>query len=279
MIISDYLTKKLIKDNIYIYQMGKVGSTTIETSLKAIGVDSVHKHTFYRLPHINEVFKNYNTTKLVIKKRNRNFLKTIKKIIYNHLVMKKFSSKNLNSKIISIVREPISRNSSMYFQDFYIPYFEYALLNKTRNNITASIDLFINDFFKRFNHEHGINWFDKEFLRATKINVYEYPFDADLGYCIINKNGLSILILQMEKMNALEKVIGEFVGAENFKLINDNNGTNKWYGPVYKDFKYKVCFSEEYIDSLYNSKYMKHFYSDKEIKQFRTKYLDWKNKQ
>lgn len=268
----EHLANRVANNRLFVYQMGKVGSTSIETSLKVLNIDSIHRHTYRRITAMTELHQKYDTLRLARKNRHNSIHKRIKKVIFNYLMVKHFRSKKNISKVITLVREPIARNISMYFQNFYIPCLEIAVRGSSRTTDNTSINAFIEDFFNKYNHYYGIKWFDNEFLKVTGVDIYDYPFDKEKGYCVINDKGVSVLIMQMEKMNDLEKVMGEFVGNDEFKLINDNTSDEKWYSCVYKKFKETIEIPENYIDNIYNTKFMKHFYSDDDISSFRNKY-------
>src|SRR4051812_8379469 len=121
--IKYYLTGNLI----LIYQMGKVGSTCIEKSLMTQKFQTAHYHSFFSpLPYI--MFKNFYSIKYYVSFWNR-LIYRIKMTILLYLI-----KRNKNVKIISLIREPISRNLSMFFQDAHIPAFELSMQNDNRIN-------------------------------------------------------------------------------------------------------------------------------------------------
>ncbi len=100
------------------------------------------------------------------------------------------------------------------------------------------------------------------------MNIYEYSFDKEKGYSIYHEGNLNIMVYQLEKMSFLEKEIGDFLQLKEFKLIKANDSDNKWYMNTYEKAKKELRLTKKYFDRCYNSKYMKHFYSDDDIKEF-----------
>ncbi len=254
-----------IQNNILIYQMGKVGSVTLCKSIEKLNISYETYHTIHKHIKFNN-FKKYKALNIVHKnspylKFSRNFKNSIKIKLFKRAE---------KAKIITIVREPISRNIAFYFEDFYIPLLEKNLFGDFWV-LDESLNYFISDFKDNFNHTVGINWFDEELKRHIGVDVYDYEFDKKQGYTVIEKDKLNIMVIQLEKLNSLEKEIGEFIGNKDFVLENANVSGNKWYKPVYKEFKENIEFSKKYVDDLYNSKFMKHFYSDEDIEKFRNK--------
>lgn len=252
---------------IIIYQMGKVGSTSLQKSLELLNIECIHLHSIYKQIR-NSLIKNSQ-------KALRCF-EIMEDIKYRCRWYKKLflRRKNKNLKIISMVREPIARNISFYFQN--LPYFLLSLdidkKHDTRLVEHTNIDALISIFFEEFNHDHGVNWFDEELRKAFGLDIYNYPFDKKKGYTTFKHKNIDVMVLQMEKMNQLQKEIGNFLSIDDFKLINENESSKKWYSCVYKQFNEEIEFSIDYIDSLYNSKFMRHFYSNGDIERFRAKY-------
>jgi hypothetical protein len=65
----------------------------------------------------------------------------------------------------------------------------------------------------------------------------------------------------------------EFLNIERVNLIGSNIGSEKDYATLYSRFKNDIQFPESYINKMYQSKYVQHFYSDLEIEELRSKWL------
>lgn len=177
--------------------------------------------------------------------------------------MEKFAQTNC-VKIITSVRDPIARQIAGLWQN--LPetwrYGENADFNK------------IQDYFLS---EEAINqqfrWFHLEMEEVFGIDVYKYPFDKELGYTIIKKGNIEVLLFTLEKLDGLENVIGDFLGVKNFRLERDNEGKNKEYRFAYKSYKQQTGFPESILDKAYrNNPYVNHFYSGEMIESF---YKKW----
>jgi len=262
------------KNFVLIYQMGKVGSRTIAKSTEKLGYTVWAPHTMSG--DLNEkLFKQYKNPKcLDFNGRFKLFIKRIKqKIIIRILKTRK------NLKIITIVREPISRNISMYFQNIHIPLMEIAKKNDVRLPNNSNLTRLIKEFRSKFNHFHGINWFDNEFKNYFDIDVYKYDFDKKLGYGVIKKQNIEVLILKLEKLSKIgEEAIRDFLGVDKFIINNTNISDEKWYAVVYNDFKQQIVFNKDFLKDIYTSKYMKHFYTKDEISKYYARYSHRKAK-
>ncbi len=220
---------------VWVYQDKKVGSQTIVKSAKAVGVYAVHVHSFDLLKYERFEFGDA----------------FIKKVI-----------QKTSGKVISLVREPIAREISLLWQNFGVNpakalrgYHSWKEWEKK--------------FYTIPNEEDEFEWYLREFLRILDINVYEYPFDREKGYTIINQDGISVLLLKMERIDDLEQVIGEFLGEEHFKIIKNNVGREKKYKYAYQSYLENVKIPRSFYEHYYRDNiYMDHFYTKEEQAAF-----------
>ena len=116
-------------------------------------------------------------------------------------------------------------------------------------------------------------FFDQELKAVLGIDVYASEFPKSKGYKIYKEKRSDVLVIRLENLHeCAEKAFIEFLNVDRFKMINENVGSEKNYGHIYGMFKDSVVLPDSYIEKMYSSKYMKHFYSEEEIKKFRKKY-------
>lgn len=104
--------------------------------------------------------------------------------------------------------------------------------------------------------------------KVFNINVFNYPFDKDKGYSIIEKNNISIFIYRLDKLSGLEKKIKEFSGNNSFKLQKSNLAKEKRYALAYKQYLEKVKVKKEFFDDLICNDGMEHFYTKQECENY-----------
>lgn len=237
--LEQMITAQVVDKVVFVYQSKKVGSRAVALSADMAGVFGFHVHNFSFL----EAKKNF-----------------IREMI-----------KNISGKVISIVREPIARQISLLWQYWGTTGKDYFYLVRENLNSLESIE---NRFFSIPNGEDEFEWYLGEFKDILDINVYEYSFDRERGYSIIEKNGISLLLLKMEKLNDLEGVIKEFIGIDEFELIHANTAAGKKYKYAYENYLDNVKIPYHFYKHYYcNNKYVDHFYSEEEKKNF---YKKWK---
>lgn len=246
-----------MKDIIIVYQMGKVGSTFITKSVR--GSKSVH--VLYGGP-LCPPLRNYSKKRTWTKFYANKVIARIKLMLAKRV------------KVVCLVREPVARNISMFFQNFpfwYLAHYDnssYIVAKSHKKNLIENI------FMQEFNHEYGINWVDRELSKLIKQDVYKIDFDRECGFSVFNVGKYDVFLARYESINtkSLRGELQRFVNQEiNFEKIND--GSQKWYSDLYKKFQLEFSPPSEYIDKLYGSKFCKHFYTQKELDAFRKKYI------
>jgi len=212
---------------VFIYQMGKVGSTSLYDSLTAQYHESVlHGHGFSRK------FHNWRIRLL-------------------HSVF----SQGKPLDIITLTREPVSRNISHFFQDFQ-HYTGKRLEEFNRLSVTEVRDLFL----RHYDHELATHWFDHHIKRKFDIDIYARPM-PDCGYQVYEANNVRLLLIKVELDNAVkEEAIKAFLGLEQFTITNSNVGKKKAYGDLYLSFINQVRLPAAYIEAMLATKYFNHFY-------------------
>jgi len=236
---------------ILIYQVGKVGSTSLRFTLDKFKIENVHLHN---LVENRGKYKGLCEEIIAITNEQLHHFRTF------------LLSRQV--KIITLVRDPIGRELSQFMQGFYSEYIRHDINKELLEYINEYLttNLLLNEEFE---------WFNREIKEFTGVDIYSYPFDKEKGYTIIKKNNFEILVLKMEQMNQNEKIIGEFVGIEDFKLINSNVGLEKYYRYIYQGLKKDFRISKDVIKKVYmENSCLDHFYTLEEKQSFIRK---WNN--
>lgn len=247
-----YRYKKIKNEVILVYTMGKVGSSSIYYSI----LDNVAQ--------IHSLDTEIPTKYFTSKDRSTWIGHLVSRIIWRS-VIKRVRKCVVNSekvKIITGVREPISRNISSYFQGM-----------KVEELKNCNSDDILNEFYTVTNHTVPLYWFDCEIKRHLGIDIFDYNFDKEQGYTVLKSGKYEIFIYRIEDLDRVINEVEEFVGAHNFKYTKKNITNKKLKSDLLSNFKNNISFSKESIQAMYNSKYMNHFYSKAEIQEFEKKFI------
>jgi hypothetical protein len=239
-------------ESIFIYQMGKVGSSSLEANIP----NSIHIHNFYD-----------NDPCWVNMRLHFPGYKILFKYYAFYFIRRLFFWSRRKTKIITVVREPHERNMSMYFQNLHSwlvnAYTGYPI---GRSGVKAvlgrseGIDVLYQVYDQVFPKRYPLDWFDFEFKRLTGIDVYNHPFDRVKGYSRITTKKYDVLIFRADSIDGNIDVVNEFCTLNLNGLKNSNDGGKKWYSTVYKEFKLGYPLSESDALLYSESKYVKHFF-------------------
>jgi hypothetical protein len=231
-------------DILLIYQLGKVGSSTVYATLKQI-------YGSERLIHLHFLSDRFKRRAAGLAKYEWH-LGQIKRV-------ERLRNENPSSriKIISLVREPIGRNVSDLFQN------PQNYLEKGESLGSTHVDKLIRIYKQKNSYDYTLNWFDNEFRPYTGVDVYQHSFDHSQGFAIFSQQEFDILIIKMESLNSCYKrAFSEFLNLELTELTISNESNSKDTSQLSKQLKSRIRFSEDELSEAYSSKYAQHFYRD-----------------
>ncbi|MEQ5806154.1 sulfotransferase family 2 domain-containing protein [Alteromonas sp. NFXS44] len=237
---------------ILIYTPGKVGSSSLEKSLK----DSIHTHTLYCNP------PNPPHWKLDYYSRIDKFKFHFKQFVRRLLIRR---AKKIT--IITVVREPISRNISMFFQalPFWLAYSSSNMSHDRMSPREEGFNYIVDAYQKNFNHRYITSWFDKEILRFSGINIYEHD-PITKGLWDVTRGKYRLIVSTLENLSDNVSFIENALG-QKIDLDVQNSGSRKWYSDIYKSFKSYDLQDSEINQLLKESKYYKKFYLNEDFEK------------
>jgi hypothetical protein len=250
--------------------MGKVGSSSIYRSIKSGWTQS----PVYHLHVLSE--DNLSALDRVIRE---SYPKT--RFIPEHLIAGEFLRRYLPTsaakqkwKIITLVRDPIARNVSSFFQDLTTrhSYLNYSKLIEN-DDVEGTARLLIDAFLKNHDHHRPLNWFDMELKRVFNMDVFSEAFDKERGFQIYSNDRCKALVIKLEALDrCVEPAFKQFLNLDGFQLQTENVSINKNYGQLYNTVRKSIKFPDAFIDQMYDSKLIRHVYTEDEIMRFRRKW-------
>ncbi|KPA13125.1 hypothetical protein MHK_006661 [Candidatus Magnetomorum sp. HK-1] len=213
---------------ILIYQMGKVGSSTIRTSLAKAKISNpivyVHYLSWSSINSVEKFFLDKPDHQIP---PHIQFSKIVRQMIDKYMGQIRF-------KVISLVRDPVARDISSTFQNIKLglPHIVHVDKKEAVNDI---LEYLLNEFHKfDENTDEVCTWFDKEIRDVLKFDVFSVQFNTVEGYQIYSTKYSDLLIIRLEDLTrCYKKAFYEFLGISNFSLVYDNKGTKKWYADLY----------------------------------------------
>ena len=273
------------RDPILVYQMGKVGSSSVRNSLfrcndprtrlvlmcheffpirnrdlSQIDIDpQCMEYVIREMEHDRRVFEQFTL------RQRLGWL--FRKKFYTERIYKAYVRPGGRIHVVTLVREPVAHNISLFFQVFS----QYT--GVTIEESGYDVEEMIRIFLERYAYFRPLIWLDAELKTTLGIDVYQYPFPLDRGYTIISRNNIMLLVLKCELDDQSKAgAIKEFLGLEDFEIVRSNVTSQKSHAKQYEEFKQRIIIPEPLLDELYESRFARHFYSDEERARLRAQW-------
>lgn len=237
---------KPVKNPIIILTPGKVGSSSIYSTLSRYHENVFHVHNL----DINEV-----------KKSRKNVLLSARGSVPYHNLLSEFLVKELINKaekiyIIILIRNPIDREISEFFQNLDLygsQIFHNGVLKKSK------LETIFLKHISEDNHSDMDEWVSREVINHLRINIFDEKVKN--SYKIFREGNNDILVMKSENLNFYYKEAFNKLLTNNFdyELEKKNVGRNKWYSREYEELR-KYLASKRYENHKSN-KVFKYFYS------------------
>lgn len=238
---------------VVVFSMPKTGSSAITAALRAAGVGAVfHVHdlepgflaaeeTEYRWS--GRPWRNWDAQELLRRRR----------------------AETDPWRVVSMVRDPIAQSVSAFFQ----PAIRRGYLGSE-----VAVDSLLARFGDRLDRL-PLSWFESHLLPTLGIDVYDFDFDPDVGYRIIDTPTVRLLLLRCEGLEVAPTALGALLDEElQISIPRVNVGSEKTYANVYRQFIRSVRPTPEQLERAYSSRLVQHFYSPREIDRFRALWSD-----
>lgn len=213
--------------NLHVFQMGKVGSHTISAALQDAGYDAgvIHLHW------VTDLSIGYPSNRLP----------------YSSILV---HPRERPVKVISAAREIVSWTLSGMFH-----FHGAATLN-----VADAVAMVEERFWSQC--QNGLRWFDHRYF--CDLDVYAHPFDHDAGWRRIHHEGIDLLLYRQEDLSRLAAPLAAFLDLDALQLPQRNVGEEKGYAGLYRKVMRQFRLPGNLLSSLYDTPYMRHFYSDAE---------------
>jgi hypothetical protein len=225
----------------FLYNMGRVGSNSINRALYDNGVNTLHAHWLSgEFPEAE-------------------FATTKEKIVR---LLQKDEAPPL--KIIVPIREPMARNLSA----FVFNSIKYGISGRQETPEELQ-SLFI----ERYNIHFPDLWFERELMKNLSFDPFKKKFNYRKGYKFYRAGKHKLVILRLENAErAFPKIAKKFLGIRGASLPHKSNlETKKYIGAKYKKLK-ELTYPKDFVERVYNLKYVSHFYTEEEIEELTKKW-------
>ncbi len=248
---------------VLVYQMGKVGSSSVYRSLRDLdlpgGVEHVH------------LLENLDAVEASVRSAYADPAGSLRQIRRGREIRARMRrSRDVQWKVVSLVRDPVERNVSAFFQNL-----DQVLPDARERHARGELptDELRDAFVERYDHNAPLLWFQTQLEPVFGIDVFATPFDTASGFTTYESPTASLLVIRLEDLPRCgDLAIAAFLGVDGFTLQARNVGNQKWYADLYAEFQREVVLPPEYLDAMYDSAFAQHFYDDRERAGFRSRW-------
>ncbi len=121
--------------------------------------------------------------------------------------------------------------------------------------------------------QRPMQWFDREFVGGLGVDAFLQPFDPSVGASTIERDSLRVLLVRQEKLSDTTEVLREFLKvSQPIHIKRRNAALDRNNGSTYEAFLDRTQLPVDVVDETYSSRLSRHFYSDVELAQLRSRW-------
>jgi hypothetical protein len=244
---------------LFVYQCGKVGSSSVYSSLKRLDARRAVYHVHFLSP------RGIDNAVSFVKNSDD-------PVLVHHLVLSQVLRRNLDRmsgmhlNVISLIRDPIARAVSDLFENIMMT--DRHLVGPDGR---IDVDGLLAVMLARLEAGHNSvdfaeRWFDSEIKEVTGVDVFRDPFTPRQGWELYHGSQSSLLVVRLEDLNRVfPEAVGKWLGVSpsHVKLVDANIGDGKWYADDYRRFLARFTLTPNLCRRLYSTRFMRHFYRDR----------------
>jgi hypothetical protein len=238
---------------VVVFTMSKTASTSVYVALRDGAPNPVFKAHLLRPDALAAAERNYRATDPDARPRH---------LFHGFHLVDHPPTPEAPWLVVTMVREPIARAVSDFFQT-----------GERLGRLDAAKDAAAFESFLRSIVEPSLGWFEREFEPTIGVDVYAHAFDAEVGVARIDAPQARVLVLRQESLAAAPRALGDLLGLEQeIPIAPANVGAAKTYGGEYARAVRDLRVPSDVLDTAYNSKLVRHFYSPAEVDRFRSRW-------
>jgi hypothetical protein len=235
---------------VIVYQMAKVGSSSIVSALRRSGLPAFHVHrmSHEHLERLRGARRGLGWSVDGVPPHD-----VVGLALHDHVI-----ARGRPARVVTVVREPIGRNLSSYFEHLD------AIWQTPDAHRVIPVERLCEGFLERFTHDEPLTWFDDELRAVVGLDVYDHRPPHE-GAVVVPGARADVLVLRSEaddrvKADALEA----FLGRPGIALRPTNVTAAKPKGAAYREFQARLRLPPAYVDRMLASRYTQHFYTPDE---------------
>lgn len=238
---------------VLIYQMGKVGSSSVAHSLEQAGLQGMAFHIHF----LSEDLEVYGRVHRQAGLHPLPYHMYLSEAVRNTLRRRPEAP----VRIISLVRDPVAWAVSNIFQN---PIFAAESVQAADGTVDPQKagDYLLRELEKTETFDYVNQWFDRELKTVFDIDVYAESFPVHTGFALYRHERAEAMVIRLEDLSAKgPQAISAFLGLAQPLEIQKVNVRNKTAAAdKYKEVIQRVRLSRSLCEKIYRGRMVRHFY-------------------
>lgn len=255
---------------VVVFQMGKVGSTTVYEAVRAAVADRLVLQVHHLTPEALEAEE--RAYRAAYGRLRRIDAHLAHGLYLRRLLDQPAAERAEPWAVVSLVRDPVARNVSAFFQT--LPLRSPDLAGRADRGEATADELLAAFAAAGWWHDDPVTaFFGGQMAPAFGLDVLDPAQRPDATrHCYVGPDA-RLLVLRVEDLGeAAGAQLGAFLGAPVVWPQAAQVADTKGYGPVYREVVDRLTLDEAELDGIYDSPHVRHFYSDAEIATFRRRW-------
>lgn len=234
-----------------VYTMGKVASTAVSQAISAAGLPCHDVHTLDRMQLARRAFG------AVV--RGRIPQRHLRAALWSH---RKLTNQRHRYLYITLVRDPIARNLSAYFENRH-------LLSAATQGVPDPHQV-LTHFCATYAHTQPLTWFDREFKAQLGIDIYAQVLFREKYYNYDART--NTVIFRTDCTDATKSKVLSQLLQRKITVGRSNLGTQSDYSALYAQVQAVATFDPVFVQQVYNSRFARQFWTASERAAFVTRW-------
>lgn len=179
---------------------------------------------------------------------------------------------DLRWRIITLVRDPVARNVSSFFQVAEHRHGQdLSLVESRADDPVAEVRRLFLEVYQ--DHDLPLGWLDEELTDTFGVDPYATVFPRADGFVLHRGRRADVLLIRYEDLERVfSRAVEALLGLPGVSLARANVSREKDYGAVYATVDQQLTLPRDYLDRMYGSRYAQHFYGQQERVRMRARW-------